>query len=106
MKEFVDNRTIDYQTVHTVTVSPIKLFIAMIVVFSLVLLLIWSRVNFVAEGYKMSELTEQAQKLNEQIAQYNLEIATLKSRNRIEKIAKTQLNMDYPDSSQIITINK
>lgn len=105
MKEFVDNR-VNYQAVQTVTTSPLKLFIVIIVILFLVLILIWSRVNFIAASYKMSALTEQNQKLTEQIAQYNLEIATLKSRNRIERIAKTQLNMDYPDSSQIIMIKK
>jgi cell division protein FtsL len=106
MKELVDNRTINYQTVQTIDISPLKIFFSIVVILSFVLLLIWSRINFIAESYKMSELTSQSQKLNEQIVQYNLEIATLKSRNRIEKIAKTKLNMEYPDSSQIVTIDR
>ncbi len=106
MKAYMDNRAIDYQDVPAISVSPFKLLITLAVILVFVLILIWSRINFIAASYTMSDLTAQTQKLDEQIAQYNLEIATLKSRNRIENIAKTRLNMVYPDSRQLISIDR
>ncbi len=106
MKAYMDNRAIDYQDVPTISVSPFKILVTLAVILVFVLILIWSRINFIAASYTMSELATQTQTLNEQIAQYNLEIATLKSRNRIESIAKTRLNMVYPDSRQLISIDR
>lgn len=54
MKELVDNRAIDYQTVHTITISPLKIFFAIAVILILILILIWSRIDFIAESYKLS----------------------------------------------------
>lgn len=106
MKAYMDNRAIDYQTVPSISIAPFKILLTLAVVLFFVLILIWSRINFIAASYRMSDLTSQTQKLTEQIDQYNLEIATLKSRNRIEKIARTKLNMVYPDSRQLISIDR
>ncbi len=106
MKAYVESRAIDYQTVPSINISPFKILTILAVILFFILILIWSRINFIAASYRMSNLTLQTQKLNEQIAQYNLEIATLKSRSRIENIARTRLNMGYPDSRQIISIDR
>ena len=106
MKAYVDNRAIDFQAVPTIRIAPFKILITLAVVLFFTLILIWSRINFIAASYRMSALSLQTQKLNEQIAQYNLEIATLKSRSRIETIAKTRLHMVYPDSKQLLSIDR
>ncbi len=106
MKAYVDNRAMDYQTVPAISISPFKILLTLAVILFFILILIWSRINFIAASYRMSNLTLQTQKLNQQIDQYDLEIATLKSRNRIENIARTRLNMGYPDSRQLISIDR
>ncbi len=106
IKAYADNRAIDYQTVHAISISPAKILIVVAAVLFFTLVLIWSRINFIAASYSMSSMTSETQKLSQQIDQYNLEIATLKSRNRIENIAKTRLNLSYPDPAQIILIDK
>ncbi len=106
MKAYADNRAIDYQAVPAISIAPFKILITLAVILFFTLILIWSRINFIAASYRMSALALQTQNLTEQIDKYNLEIATLKSRSRIETIAKTRLNMVYPDSKQLLSIDR
>ena len=106
MKAYIDNRAIDLQAVPAISIAPFKVLMTLAVILFFTLILIWSRINFIAASYRMSALAAQTQKLDEQIARYNLEIATLKSRSRIETIAKTRLHMVYPDSKQILSIDR
>lgn len=106
IRVYEDNRAIDYQDVHTVRISPSRILIVVSVILFFTLILIWSRINFIAASYRMSSLNVETQKIDQQIGQYNLEVATLKSRSRIERIARTRLNLVYPDARQVILIDK
>ncbi len=101
-----NSRGLDYQSVRTISIQPYKLLITVAVILLFTLLLIWSRIGFIAENYNMSAIASETQKLTQQIDQYNLEIATLKSRNRIENIARARLDLRYPDTKQIILIDR
>ena len=64
----------------------------------------WCRVNCIDVGYDISRETK---KQNEFIALQNnlkIELASLKSPERISKIAKDQLGLNAPTKSQTITI--
>jgi len=64
----------------------------------------WCRVNFIDVGYEISRETK---KQNELIALQNnlkIELASLKSPERISKIAKDQLGLKAPTKSQTIVI--
>jgi cell division protein FtsL len=64
----------------------------------------WCRVNCIDVGYDISRETK---KQNELIALQNnlkIELASLKSPERISKIAKDQLGLNAPTKSQTITI--
>ena len=64
----------------------------------------WCRVNYIDVGY---EISEENKKQNELIALQNnlkIELASLKSPERISKIAKDQLGLKAPTKSQTIII--
>ena len=64
----------------------------------------WCRVNCIDVGYDISRETK---KQNELIALQNnlkIELASLKSPERISKIAKDQLGLNAPTKSQTINI--
>ncbi len=106
VKAYVDAHSTDYQSGYTLSLSPVKLLTAFAVVLIFVLFLIWSRINFIAEGYRISSLNQEIQKLEQETDQYNLEMATLKSRSRIESIAKNKLHLVYAAPDQVILLNR
>jgi cell division protein FtsL len=64
----------------------------------------WCRVNYIDVGYEISKETK---KQNELIALQNnlkIELASLKSPERISKIANDQLGLKAPTKSQTIVI--
>ncbi|MCL4558480.1 MAG: cell division protein FtsL [Deltaproteobacteria bacterium] len=103
---YANSRAIDYQKVDAISINPYRLLVTAIVILGFTLILIWSRVSFVAENYRMSAVASETQALTQQIDQYNLEIATLKSRARIENIARTDLGLGYPGPKQMVLIDR
>jgi cell division protein FtsL len=68
------------------------------------LIYVGSHIRMTQLEYAMAaELNVKAQAIEEQ-KKLKLELAMLKSPQRIEKIAKEQLQMSYPDSGQVITL--
>ena len=64
----------------------------------------WCRVNCIGVGY---EISKETQKQHELIALHNnlkIELASLKSPERIAKIAKNQLGLITPTQDQLIVI--
>lgn len=64
----------------------------------------WCRVNYIGVGY---EISQETQKQHELIALQNnlkIELASLKSPERIAKIAKNQLGLIAPTKNQMIVI--
>jgi cell division protein FtsL len=65
---------------------------------------VWSHVQMTKLEYQVAEeMTRGKQMLDEQ-RKLKLEQATLKSPQRIEAIARSSLNLSYPDREQVILI--
>jgi cell division protein FtsL len=65
---------------------------------------VWSHVQMTKLEYQVAEeMTLKEQMLEEQ-RKLKLEYATLKSPQRIEAIAKSSLNLSYPEGDQVIII--
>jgi cell division protein FtsL len=65
---------------------------------------VWSHIQMTRLEYHIAEeMTNKEQMLEEQ-RKLKLEYATLKSPQRIEAIAKSSLNLSYPDRDQVIMI--
>ena len=68
------------------------------------LFFVWSRIQVIQLGYEISSALKQGRALTEGNKTLRLEIATLKSYARIEKIAVEDLGMSKPRPDQVIVI--
>ena len=65
---------------------------------------VWSRIQVIQLGYEISNALKEERLLTETNKKLRLEIATLKSYGRIEKIAVEELRMVKPKAEQVIVI--
>ena len=65
---------------------------------------VWSRIQVIQVGYEISNTLKEERALAEANKRIRLEIATLKSYTRIEKIAVEELGMGKPKPGQVIVI--
>ncbi len=65
-----------------------------------------SRVTVVDVGYKLSKLEQEGRALDRERDGLKLELATLKSPARLEKIARDRLGMAPPLAGTVITLGK
>ena len=65
---------------------------------------VWSRIQVIQVGYKISNALKEERALAEANKRLRLEIAMLKSYARIEKIAVEELRMVKPKPDQVIVI--
>ena len=65
---------------------------------------VWSRIQVIQLGYEISNALKSERVLTEANKKLRLEIATLKSYARIEKIAVEELRMVKPKPDQVIVI--
>jgi cell division protein FtsL len=65
---------------------------------------VWSRIQVIQLGYEISNAMKEGRGLAEANKKLRLEIATLKSCARIEKIAVEELRMAKPNPDQVIVI--
>jgi cell division protein FtsL len=68
------------------------------------LFFVWSRIQVIQLGYEISQALKEGRALTEWNKQLRLEIATLKSYARIEKIAAEELSLSKPKSDQVVVI--
>ncbi len=68
------------------------------------LFFVWSRIQVIQLGYEISSALKEGRSLIETNKKLRLEIATLKSYARIEKVATEDLGMSKPRSDQVIVI--
>lgn len=65
---------------------------------------VWSRIQVLQLGYEISNALKEEKALTEKNKKLRLEIATLKSYGRIEKLAVEELKMTKPKPEQVIVI--
>jgi cell division protein FtsL len=65
---------------------------------------VWSRIQVIQLGYEISNALKEGRALFETNKKLKLEIATLKSYARIEKLAVEELKMSKPKPDQVIVI--
>jgi len=65
---------------------------------------VWSRIQVIQLGYEISNALKQERALTEENKKLRVEIATLKSYARIEKLAVEELRMAKPKPDQVIVI--
>jgi cell division protein FtsL len=65
---------------------------------------VWSRIQVIQLGYEISNVLKVERTLTEENKKLRVEIATLKSYARIEKLAVEELRMAKPKPEQVIVI--
>jgi len=93
--------------VKTTTRSANRIFFFIILLLFLIsgsLFYVWSRIQVIQLGYEISSALKEERALAEANKRLRLEIATLKSYARIEKIAVEELRMAKPKPDQVIVI--
>ena len=65
---------------------------------------VWSRIQVIQLGYEISNALKKERALAEANKKLRLEIATLKSYARIERLAEGELRMAKPKPEQVIVI--
>ena len=91
---------------------PKKIKLNLLILFTLLMLFfiggslfyVWSRIQVIQLGYEISNTLKEERALIEANKKLRLEIATLKSYVRIEKLAVEELRMVKPKPEQVIVI--
>lgn len=74
------------------------------VIMAVAIVYVWSHIHMTQLEYQIArELTNREQLIDEQ-KRLKLELATLKSPQRIESIAREKLQMTYPERKQVILL--
>ena len=93
-------------------VRPKRIKLNLLILFTLLmffliggsLFYVWSRIQVIQLGYEISNAMKEERTLTEANKKLRLEIATLKSFSRIEKLALEELKMAKPKPEQVIVI--
>jgi cell division protein FtsL len=79
------------------------IFIATILM-AVLLIYVWSHIHMTELEYQIARELSSKEQLTEEQAKLKVELATLKSPQRIEIIAKEKLQMTYPGREQVILL--
>jgi cell division protein FtsL len=80
-------------------------FIAVAIIFMFVALIyVGSHIRMTEMEYKVAAQLSEREKILEEQNKLRLELATLRSPQRIESLARTKLQMSYPESNQVIVL--
>ena len=79
------------------------IFIASILM-AVALLYVWSHIHMTELEYQVARELSSRERMTEEQSKLKVELATLKSPQRIETIAKEKLQMVYPEREQVILL--
>lgn len=79
------------------------IFIASVLL-AVALIYVWSHIHMTELEYQIAQELSSREQLAEEQAKLKVELATLKSPQRIETIAREQLQMTYPGREQVILL--
>ena len=74
------------------------------VLMTVALLYVWSHIHMTELEYLVAQELSSRERLAEEQAKLKVELATLRSPQRIEAIAREKLQMIYPEREQVILI--
>ena len=73
-------------------------------VVTFLVLFVWSRLEVINLGYRISQVDKTQKELLRVNRELKLEVASLKSPSRLEKIGRENLNLFPPDPKQIVMV--
>jgi len=90
-------------TLRRPNLLPVLGFIALLL--SVSLFFVWSRVQVTSLEYDMSQLQSTLRDLRQETSNLRLEAASLRSPERIERVARQELRLRLPSADQVITVD-
>ncbi len=90
-------------TLRRPNLVPVLGFIALLL--SVSLFFVWSRVQVTSLEYEMSQLQSTLRDLRQETSNLRLEAASLRSPERIERVARQELRLRLPSADQVITVD-
>ena len=90
-------------TLRRPNIVPVLGFIALLLAVSL--FFVWSRVQVTSLDYEISKLESTLRDLRQETSNLRLEAASLRSPERIERVARKELNLRLPSAEQVITVH-
>jgi cell division protein FtsL len=90
-------------TLRRPNLVPVLAFISLLLMVSL--FFVWSRVQVTGLEYEMSQLESKLRGLRQEASNLSLEAASLRDPERIERVARKELNLRLPSSEQVITVD-
>jgi cell division protein FtsL len=90
-------------TLRRPNLVPVLAFISLLLMVSL--FFVWSRVQVTSLEYEMSQLESKLRGLHQEASNLSLEAASLRDPERIERVARKELNLRLPSSEQVITVD-
>jgi cell division protein FtsL len=79
------------------------IFIASVLM-TVALLYVWSHIHMTELEYQIAQELSSREQIMEEQTKLKVELATLRSPQRIETIARERLQMTYPDRTQVIVL--
>ncbi len=86
--------------------GTLLILLGILMLFSFLVLRVWFSSKAVELAYEVDHLTAEKEALEEENRKFSLEIAKLKSPERISRIAKVDLNMIRPSRVEVITLER
>lgn len=90
-------------SLHRPNLLPVFGFIALLLAVSL--FFVWSRVQVTSLDYEISKMEGALRDLRQETSNLRLEAASLRSPERIERVARKELHLRLPSSEQVITVD-
>ena len=103
-EEVIHGNVCDIEKVPTQIKYSNFIFVTLVLM-AVALFYVWSHIHMTELEYMVAAEMSIKEKLVEEQTKLKVEIATLKSPQRIETIAKEQLQMTYPTRDQVIILN-
>lgn len=79
-----------------------SLIVAFIILMSAALIYVWSHIRFTELKYRIAKEVSVQERLLEENRKLKVEIATLKSPQRIEAVSRDKLGLQFPEREQVI----
>ncbi len=103
-EEVIQGNVCDVEKVST-QIKYSKFIFVTLVLMAVALFYVWSHIRMTELEYMVAAEMSIKEKLVEEQTKLKVEIATLKSPQRLEAIAREQLQMTYPTRDQVIILN-
>ena len=103
-EEVIHGNVCDVEKVSTQIKYSNFIFVTLVLM-AVALIYVWSHIHMTELEYIVAAEMSIKEKLVEEQTKLKVEIATLKSPQRLEAIAREQLQMTYPTRDQVIILN-